>query len=95
MNDDSTSSSNSATTRQAWNKGKLTGPKPPLRLGHVWSIRARLQLERRARDLALFNLAIEAPFGAIWLSTSIELQRWSGLSRTQALRPCLLRPRQL
>lgn len=47
-------------TRQAWNKGKLTGPKPPLRLGHVWSIRARLQLERRARDLALFNLAIDS-----------------------------------
>jgi hypothetical protein len=25
--------------RSAWNKGKLTGPKPPLRPGHVWSIR--------------------------------------------------------
>src|SRR5215470_8192657 len=41
-------------------KGKLTGPKPPLRLGHVWSIRAKLQLERRTRDLALFNLAIDS-----------------------------------
>jgi integrase len=36
------------------------GPKPPLRVGHVWSIRARLQLERRIRDLALFNLAIDS-----------------------------------
>ena len=54
------SSSNAGPARQAWNKGKLTGPKPPLRLGHVWSIRARLQLERRARDLALFNLAIDS-----------------------------------
>jgi hypothetical protein len=26
----------------------------------VWSIRARLQLERHARDLALFNLAIDS-----------------------------------
>src|SRR5215470_9283296 len=41
-------------------KGKLTGPKPPLRPGHVWSIRAKLQLERRTRDLALFNLAIDS-----------------------------------
>ena len=44
----------------AWNKGKLTGPKPPLRPGHVWLIRAKLQLERRTRDLALFNLAIDS-----------------------------------
>jgi hypothetical protein len=29
-------------------------------VGHVWSIRARLQLERRVRDLALFNLAIDS-----------------------------------
>ncbi len=29
-------------------------------MGHVWSIRARLQLERRLRDLALFNLAIDS-----------------------------------
>ena len=49
-----------APDRPAWNKGKLTGPKPPLRPGHVWSIRARLQLERRTRDLALFNLAIDS-----------------------------------
>jgi hypothetical protein len=27
---------------------------------HVWSIRVRLQLERRVRDLALFNLAIDS-----------------------------------
>ena len=46
--------------RPAWNKGKLTGPKPPLRPGHVWSIRAKLQLEQRTRDLALFNLAIDS-----------------------------------
>jgi len=39
---------------------KLNGPKPPLRLGHVRSIRARLQLERRTRDWALFNLAIDS-----------------------------------
>ena len=46
--------------RPAWNKGKLTGPKPPLRPGHIWSIRAKLQLEQRTRDLAMFNLAIDS-----------------------------------
>ena len=48
------------TTRRPWNKGKLVGPKPPLRSKHVWSIRTKLQLEGRKRDLALFNLAIDS-----------------------------------
>src|SRR6186713_2770845 len=39
---------------------KPAGPKPPLRPGHVWCMRVRLQLERRTRDLALFNLAIDS-----------------------------------
>jgi hypothetical protein len=43
-----------------WNKGKLTGAKPPLRPKHVWSIRTKLQIEGRARDLAMFNLAIDS-----------------------------------
>ena len=43
-----------------WNKGKLTGAKPPLRPKHVWSIRTTLQIEGRARDLAMFNLAIDS-----------------------------------
>jgi hypothetical protein len=38
--------------RQPWNKGKLIGAKPPLRASNVWSIRTRLQLEERPRDLA-------------------------------------------
>lgn len=46
--------------REPWNKGKLIGPKPPLRPKHVWAIRTKLQLERDTRDLALFNLAIDS-----------------------------------
>jgi hypothetical protein len=42
------------------NKGKLTGAKPPLRPKHVWSIRTKLQIEGRDRDLAMFNLAIDS-----------------------------------
>ena len=44
----------------SWNKGKLIGPKPPLQPKHVWAIRTRLQLQKRKRDLALFNLAIDS-----------------------------------
>ncbi len=43
-----------------WNKGRFTGPKPPLQPRHVWAIRTRLQLAGRIRDLALFNLAIDS-----------------------------------
>ena len=33
-----------ASRREPWNKGKLTGAKPPLRPKHVWSIRSKLQI---------------------------------------------------
>ena len=46
--------------RTPWNKGKLIGAKPPLRPNQVWSIRTRLLIEKRTRDLALFNLAIDS-----------------------------------
>ena len=49
-----------ATSRTPWNKGKLIGAKPPLRPKHVWAIRTRLMIERRSRDLAMFNLAIDS-----------------------------------
>src|SRR5262249_19963070 len=32
-----------------WNKGKLIGPKPPLRPSQVWAIRTRLQMELTGR----------------------------------------------
>ena len=56
----STASIASQPSRVPWNKGKLIGAKPPLRPKHVWSIRSKLQLDGRARDLALFNLAIDS-----------------------------------
>jgi integrase len=46
--------------RTPWNKDKLLGAKPPLRTKHVWSIRTKLQVEGRTRDLAMFNLAIDS-----------------------------------
>jgi integrase len=44
--------------------GKLTGQKPALKMKEVWSIRARLELKKRVRDLALFNLAIDSKLRA-------------------------------
>lgn len=43
-----------------WNKGKLTGQKPALKPKEVWSIRIRLQLSNRIKELALFNMAIDS-----------------------------------
>ena len=61
MNDSSPlSSPSTGHSRSPWNKDKIIGPRPSLRPGNVWSIRAKLYLELRARDLALFNLAIDS-----------------------------------
>ncbi len=60
MNYSETTNSGNPPRRCPWNKRKLVGPKPPLRPSHVWSIRAKLQIERRVHDLALFNLAIDS-----------------------------------
>ena len=57
---DSTNFEPSTPRRIPWNKGKLTGAKPPLRQKHVWAIRTKLQTAQRTRDLALFNLAIDS-----------------------------------
>jgi integrase len=47
-------------TRVPWNRGQIIGPKPPLKPRHIWAIRTRLQLARRVRELAIFNLAIDS-----------------------------------
>lgn len=71
----------------------LRGQKPPLKPQEIWAIRVRLQLGRRVRDLALFNLAIDsmlrgcdlvalkvhdvAPSGSV-ASRAIVMQRKTG-----------------
>ena len=45
---------------EPWNKGKIIGQKPPLLPKHVWAIRTKLRMEKRVRDLALFNLAMDS-----------------------------------
>ena len=46
--------------RDAWNKGKLVGQKPPLKLRDIWAIRIHLQNVHAVRELAMFNLAIDS-----------------------------------
>ena len=58
---------------QPWNKGKLVGQKPPLQPKHVWAIRTKLHLDRRIRDLALFNIAIDSKLrGCDLVSLKVE-----------------------
>ena len=47
-----------------WNKGKLIGQKPPLKPAQIWAIRTRLQIDKKHRELALFNLAIDSKLRA-------------------------------
>lgn len=62
-----------APSRAPWNKGKLIGAKPALRQKYVWAIRTKLQLERRTRDLAMFNLAIDSKLrGCDLISLKVE-----------------------
>lgn len=56
--------------RVPWNKGKLTGPKPPLQPKHVWAIRTRLLIGGKERDLALFNIALDSKLLNYGLATS-------------------------
>ncbi len=60
-----------------WNKGLVVGQKKPLQPKHVWSIRVRLEISGRWRDLALFNLAIDSKLRAcdfVWMK-SVQVPR--------------------
>jgi len=52
--------STTSTPYYPWNKGKLIGQRPPFKKQEIWSIRIRLQIAGKIRDLALFNLAIDS-----------------------------------
>ena len=46
--------------RAAWNAGKKGGTKRPCTQKQIWAIRFFLDRERRIRDRALFDLAIDS-----------------------------------
>lgn len=43
-----------------WNRGRMIGPKRALKPKHIWSIRIHLEMLRRIRDLAMFDIAIDS-----------------------------------
>lgn len=51
--------STSNAHHEPWNKGKIVGQKAPFKIKEIWALRVRLQMERRLRELALFNLGID------------------------------------
>jgi integrase len=74
------------TTFVPWNKGKVTGQKPPLKPREVWAIRVRLQISNRVRDLALFNLAIDSKLrGCDLVNLRVEDVMQADQVRTRAL----------
>ncbi len=53
-----------AKRREPWNKGRLVGQKAPFKLKEIWALRVRLQLAKRTRELALFDLALDSKLRA-------------------------------
>jgi hypothetical protein len=58
--DSGPTSGGSAKDQRAWNAGRKIGAKRALKLQQVWAIRFWLDRERRLRDRAMFDLAIDS-----------------------------------
>ena len=46
--------------RAPWNVGRMIGAKAPLKPKHIWAIRYYLKTRGAVRDLAMFNIALDA-----------------------------------
>jgi len=75
-----------------WKKGKLLGPKPPIKLKESWAIRVRLQSDHRTRELALFNLAIDGKLRGCILAGCREVMWCQGLMEPQVQDPTVFAP---
>jgi hypothetical protein len=59
---------------QPWNKGKLIGQKPPLKLAEIWTVRTQLRIAGKTRNVSMkmrhrgveIRVAREAPWGRVW-----------------------------
>jgi integrase len=49
-----------AKDRRAWNAGRMIGAKRALKPQHVWAVRFWLDYQRRLRDRAMFDFAIDS-----------------------------------
>ena len=59
MNDNEVNAPKRPPRGVPWNKDKHVASKPPLKSSHVLSIRTKMKMDHRTRDLAWFNLAID------------------------------------
>ena len=48
----------------SWNKGVIVGQKSPFKLKEIWTIRVRLQIQHRVRELAMFDLGLDSKLRA-------------------------------
>jgi pimeloyl-ACP methyl ester carboxylesterase len=78
-------------TREPWNKGKLVGQKPPLKLKDIWAIRIHLQNAHSVRDLALFKVHGLFADGSCWSEVIVRLQA-AGLNATAVQNPLTTLP---
>ena len=46
--------------RKSWNAGRMTEAKAPLKPKHIWAIQQHLMSVGSIRDLAMFNIALDA-----------------------------------
>jgi len=46
--------------RKPWNAGRMIGAKAPLKPKFIWAIRQHLKSQGAVRDLAMFNIALDA-----------------------------------
>ena len=77
---------NSRPAHVPWNKGRLIGQRPPLKVREVWAVRSRLQQRRSGRDLALFNLAVDSKLrGCDLVSLRVDDVCTGGRLRTRTM----------
>lgn len=76
------------TPTKPWNAGRLVGAKAPLKPKHIWAIRQQLRTQRRARDLAMFNCALDSKLRGcdlVKLTVSDITPRGSVLTRASVM----------
>jgi len=74
---------------EPWNKGKIVGQKASLRLKDIWTLRVRLRMDCRVRELALFSCCFGTRSwrarSATWALRLTTPWRWRSRRRFDAL----------
>jgi len=69
-----------------WNKGKITGQKPPLKLNEVWAIRIRLQIaDKNEISHSLIWRLIASYVAVIWLNLKSVMSHMVPASQSAVL----------